>query len=86
MPSSTAHRKRPAVETKSTHWRHVPQDESPTAEQITASREYFGLTQREAADVIGYSRNGWQRFEQDERTMRPKLWQFWLSEARELKQ
>jgi DNA-binding XRE family transcriptional regulator len=68
--------------TKPVQWHNVAQGDSPTVRQLKAARLYFGLTQTQAAELIGYTLNGWQRLEQGERTLKPKLWEFWLGAAR----
>lgn len=43
---------------------------NPTPETIRKAREWAGLTQEQAAALIGYSRRSWQSWEGGQRTMR----------------
>jgi len=45
-------------------------------EQIKAARLEAGLTQKEAAAIVGCTQNGWQKWEYGEREMRPALFEF----------
>lgn len=40
-------------------------------EEIIEARKAAGLTQSEAAALVGYTRNGWQKAEYGEKRMRP---------------
>ena len=42
----------------------------PSHESIRKARSNAGLTQREAANLIGYSRRSWQEWESGRRNMR----------------
>jgi hypothetical protein len=70
---------------KTIQWHNIAQGDSPSGKQLRAARVNFGLTQTQAGALIGYTLNGWQRLEQDERTLKPIMWQLWLSEARKIK-
>lgn len=53
---------------------------NPTPAQIRAAREAAGLTQTEAAAVLGRSLSWWQRIESttdSNRRMDPVLWHCW---------
>lgn len=43
---------------------------NPTPKEIKKARLAAGLTQRAAADLIGYSRRAWQEWESGRGTMR----------------
>jgi DNA-binding XRE family transcriptional regulator len=47
---------------------------SPAPDAIKALRKRHKLTQTDAARILGLTLNGFQRFEQGERTMRPLYW------------
>lgn len=51
----------------------------PTPEQIRAAREAAGLTQHQAAMLVGL-RSGmrWSEYERGERRPHPVLWELWL--------
>ena len=46
---------------------------NPTVKQIQLARAKSGLTQHEAAALIGYSRRAWQSWEIGQRKMRSTL-------------
>ena len=46
---------------------------SPTPQEIKAWRESAGLTQAQAAALIGYTARAWENWEQGIRPMRPVL-------------
>lgn len=50
-----------------------------TPEQIRAARLKSGLTQQEAAALIGYTYRAWQSWEAGERGMRRALFEQFLS-------
>lgn len=52
-----------------------------SAGAVKAARQAYGLTQGQAARLIGYSLRAWQSWEGGKRTMRPRLLQFFRSEA-----
>jgi predicted transcriptional regulator len=49
----------------------------PTPTEIRAAREQAGLTQSEAAVLIGNTRVAWTRYEAGTRSLDPFLWRFW---------
>lgn len=51
-------------------------------EQIRAAREKAGLTQHEAAALIGYTYRAWQSWEAGERGMRRALYEMFLERAK----
>jgi len=50
----------------------------PSPEEIRASREEAGHTQKQAADTIHATRNAWQKWEQGERVMHPAFFELYL--------
>jgi DNA-binding XRE family transcriptional regulator len=48
---------------------------SPTPAEVKAARVALGLTQTQAAAIIGYSKRGWQGIEAGDRAMRPSAWE-----------
>lgn len=46
-----------------------------TPEEIKAARIAAGLTQEQAAAVVGFTRNGWQKAEYGEKKMRPAIFE-----------
>ena len=48
---------------------------NPTPAEISAAREFLGLTQQEAADLLHITTRAWQRYEAGERRMHPALWE-----------
>jgi len=46
---------------------------SPDPSEIKSWRESVGLTQAQAAQLIGYSVQAWEHWEQGRRPMRPAL-------------
>lgn len=51
---------------------------TPTPEEIKKARALAGLTQPQAADVIGVTTSGWARWEGNERRMHPAFWELFL--------
>jgi len=51
---------------------------SPAGEEISGLRRLVGLTQEASADLVCYSRRGWQLCESGERRMHPAAWQLYL--------
>jgi transcriptional regulator with XRE-family HTH domain len=49
----------------------------PTAKEIAAARERLGLTQSEAADLLGVIRVTWARYEGGTRAMSEAEWRYW---------
>lgn len=47
---------------------------SPKPAELLRVREAAGLTQTEAAGILGMTLNAWQRWESGERPMSPALW------------
>lgn len=48
---------------------------SPAPAEVRAARARLGLTQTQAAAIIGYSKRGWQDIEGGTRAMRPAAWE-----------
>jgi hypothetical protein len=80
-PRQIGRRLRRRAGSKPVEWRNVPDRKSPTPDQVRAARVYFCFTQTQAAELMGWTLNGWQRVEQGERNLKPQLWKYWLSEA-----
>lgn len=55
----------------------------PTPDQIRASREAAGITQREAAGLVCVESRTWQRWESGDRGMPPGIWKLFRIEAGE---
>jgi putative transcriptional regulator len=55
----------------------------PTPTQIRKARLAAGLTQRQAAELIGYSLRMWEEWEAGRSPMRPVVWQAWQRMAKE---
>lgn len=53
--------------------------DSPSAADIRDARLSAGLTQTQAAALIGYSLRAWQNWESGKVKIRPLIWQAWLS-------
>lgn len=53
----------------------------PPAKAIAAARLRYGLNQEEAAALIYYTLNGWQRLEYGDRALQPALWEYWQQRA-----
>jgi len=51
---------------------------TPTPSGINAARKAAKLTQQQAADLIGYSRRGWQDAEYGKTKMHPAAWALFL--------
>ena len=49
----------------------------PTPEEIRAGRERAGLTQVEAAELLGVTRLSWVRYETGDREMTDAAWTYW---------
>ncbi len=56
---------------------------APTPEQIKAAREKAGLTQKDAADLIGYTRRAWQQWEAGDRGMRRALFELFVERIKQ---
>jgi DNA-binding XRE family transcriptional regulator len=52
-------------------------DEVPTPDQIKTARNDYGLTQAEAAWVMGVDQQTWQSWESGRAPMRPGFWDYW---------
>jgi putative transcriptional regulator len=50
----------------------------PSPSEIRSARERAGLTQTEAAAILGYDRVTWWRYETGEQTPKPHEWAYWL--------
>lgn len=50
---------------------------SPSGEEIALLRRMVGLTQEASAELVCYSRRGWQLCETGERKMHPAAWQLY---------
>ena len=55
---------------------------TPTPHEILAAREASGLTQTQAAEVLGYTLSTWQKWEAGTRTMRRVLLDIFRLETR----
>lgn len=49
----------------------------PTAKEISAARELAGLTQAQAAALLGVIRETWARYEGGTRAMSEAEWRYW---------
>lgn len=49
----------------------------PTPDEIRNAREAAGLTQAEAADLLGVTREAWARYEVGMREMVESAWRYW---------
>lgn len=49
----------------------------PKPAHIRATRESLGMTQEQAAVLLGMRRLAWIRYENGERTMHPAFWRYW---------
>lgn len=54
---------------------------APTPQQIRAARESLGLTQTQAAELIGRSLRVWQAYEAGSREIDPLMWTAWKIRA-----
>ena len=61
--------------------RHRSPAANPTPAEISAAREFIGLTQQEAADLLYLTLRAWQRYEAGERRMHPALWELFRIKA-----
>lgn len=52
--------------------------EQPSPDEIRAAREYAGLTQTQAGDLVWSALRTWQSWESGERGMHPAIWWAWL--------
>lgn len=50
---------------------------SPTQKQVSSARARFGMTQHEAATILGVARVTWARYETGERVMPAVKWAYW---------
>jgi len=57
----------------------------PTPDQIRRARLTANLTQRQAAELIGYSFRMWEEWEAGRYPMRAVLWQAWQRMVKEKK-
>jgi DNA-binding XRE family transcriptional regulator len=51
---------------------------TPTLDDIVGMRHNAKITQQQAADLIGYSRRGWQDAENGKTKMHPAAWALFL--------
>ena len=49
-----------------------------TGAKIKAEREARGLTQQEAAEVVGVVQRTWSNYERNKCSINPKLWEYFL--------
>jgi putative transcriptional regulator len=49
--------------------------------EIRSARELAGLTQSQAAEILGVDRVTWARYEAGTRTLSPEQWEYWLHKA-----
>ena len=63
----------------------IEKDPSPTPDEIKALRKRHGITQSQAAAILGITLNGFQRYEQDERKMKAAFWRLLRIQLGELK-
>lgn len=49
----------------------------PKPDEIRSARERAGLTQAEAADLLGVTREAWARYEIGSREMTDSAWLYW---------
>lgn len=56
---------------------------SPTPSEILAARKAAGLTQTQAAKLVGVTLRAWQYWEAGERTMPTSAWELFLIKTRE---
>jgi putative transcriptional regulator len=61
----------------------MKKSKAPQPEQIRAAREQAGLTQAQAAALIGYTMRAWQEWEAGNRGMRRALLELFIQRARE---
>lgn len=57
----------------------------PTPEEIKAARLAAGLTQRQAAERIGYKLRSWEDWEQGKRNMRQVVFDVFKTKTKHLK-
>lgn len=50
----------------------------PEPHQIKESRKKTGMTQSQAAAMVGHALRTWQDWESGKRNMHPSLWDYWL--------
>lgn len=50
----------------------------PKPDEIRAARESLGLTQTQAAELLGFKRLAWTLYETGNTEMLPALWAYWL--------
>jgi len=55
---------------------------NPTPKKIKAARKKAGLTQTEAAELIGAAMRTWQDWESGARNMPIAKWELWLLKAK----
>jgi len=53
----------------------------PSPSEIRKAREDAGLTQAEAALLLGVTRVAWARYEGNDRALRREEWRYWLHVA-----
>jgi DNA-binding transcriptional regulator YiaG len=53
-----------------------------SSEEVKAARARVGLTQRDAAAIIGYTRRAWQEWEGNKRNMRLALYELFLERTK----
>lgn len=53
----------------------------PTKDQIRLARTQAGLTQQQAADLLGVPRNTWARYEMGIRSLTASEWALWKHRA-----
>lgn len=56
-----------------------------TSEQIKNKRLEAGLTQRECAELIGYTLNMWQKYESGDAKIKPAIWELFCIKVDRIK-
>jgi len=59
----------------------MKKSKAPQPEEIRAARDKAGLTQEDAAALIGYTRRAWQDWEAGARGMRRALFELFLERS-----
>ena len=60
----------------------MKKSKAPQPEQIRAAREQAGLTQEQAAALIGYTMRAWQEWEAGNRGMRKALFELFIQRTK----